>query len=219
MFHDVPGWAVVTAFAVLAAGLILFIVPICILTGGKAATFAAFGGSVVSAAIVSFALLFIQSSLDSAQNERTWRDGLASATNLTGFSPDGHDVTHPALTDKNLTNARLQGTNLTGSYLNGATLKWANLENAVLVKANLQNASLVATKLGGADLTDADLRGANFHKADLSKVKRLDRASVDARTCWPKSFLDGKKLDFVTQYPVLNESGKVMVPASKGSSC
>ncbi|MFF7415679.1 pentapeptide repeat-containing protein [Streptomyces lydicus] len=153
------------------------------------------GGGILSAGIVSLALLAIQSSLQATQNETTWRDSLASAKSLAGFNPGQHSVRELTLTDKDLRDAFLDDKDLTGSYMNNVNLAGAHLARAVLKNANLRGADLSTANLAKADLTGADLRSANMARATIWSVKSFKGAKVDAHTCWPdKTFHDMKKL-------------------------
>ncbi|MFF1408153.1 pentapeptide repeat-containing protein [Streptomyces sp. NPDC058294] len=153
------------------------------------------GGGILSAGIISLALLAIQSSLQSTQDETTWRDSLASAPNLAGFNPGRHSVKELTLIDKDLHDALLDGRDLTGTYLNGSILRGAHLAGAILENANMQGADLSTADLSHADLAGADLRSANLAHATIWSVQSLEKAKVNAQTCWPKkTFRDRRKL-------------------------
>lgn len=193
---DVRSWEWISVFVILAVGLVLFLASIRAGNGTWAARMQIIGnlgGGILSAGIISLALLAIQSSLQVTQNETTWRDSLASATSLAGFNPGRHSVRELTLSDKDLHDAVLERRDLTGSYMNGSDLRGAHLAWAILENANLQGADLSTADLSHADLAGADLRSANLAHANIWSVTSLTKAKVNAQTCWPRDILRARK--------------------------
>lgn len=142
---------------------------------------------------------------------------LSLSANLTGFDPQARSLQDAYLSGKTLVDAHFEDADLRGAQLRNSNLTAADLDDADLRGANLLFARLRTATLRRADLRGADLRGAKFSFADVWSA-RLDGAIVDARTCWPRSFLRTRapKAGFVVM-PVRTE--RRSDPPSLGHVC
>jgi len=176
------------------------------------------GKSLLTGAVLSFALLLLQVHLDRVRSHEAEQEqfslSVSFAKDLTGFHPE-FPLTDIPLAGKTLDEAELNGQDLRGANLRAASLKDAGLVGADLRGADLHNASLIGahlegadlrganlsgadltravlwTEAGAADLRHADLRGAQLKNAqmDLPSSAKIEGAMVNATTCWPSDYL------------------------------
>ena len=117
---------------------------------------------------------------------------MANSYRIAAFDPRDHDYREINFSGKELPNAQFEGKDLREMQFQDAELLGAVFTDADLRGVNLIGANLSTADLGGADLSEAQLQGANLSMADVENAKSLAGAKVNARTCWPKGFLEGK---------------------------
>ncbi len=193
------------------------------------------GAGMISGAVVTLALFFVQLSIDDAKNQAAdnakqaaarqaqlsdnaaFRLAVSLQNNLTGFDYTGHSMQGFYLSGKILRDADLAGVDLQHATLHSTDMSYADLGNADLRGANAHGASFANASLVGADLRKADLRNATLRNADLHGAQ-LAGAVVDADTCWPSGFLTRQVRLEVRAEPVVH-FGRVAQPASAGHVC
>ncbi|HET8863824.1 MAG TPA: pentapeptide repeat-containing protein [Solirubrobacterales bacterium] len=153
------------------------------------------GKSLLTGAIVAFAVFALQLHLDdkrrSQEKREQFRLSVAFAENLKGLKPE-FSLAGMYLSGKVLDNAELSGEDLSGVNLQGSSLRNADLTDADLTLANLYGADLTEADLIGADLSGADLRGTQFIRATVDlppDPDKLDGSVVNSETCWAEDFL------------------------------
>ncbi len=206
--------------ALIIGALALFVAAsvVCFALGRRdwawAGTATDIGKSLLTGAVLSFALLVLQLHLDAQRRadaeQQQFALSVSFANDLTGLDPK-FPLTDISLAGKTLNEAELddevlRGENLRDASLRGAHLDGADLRGADLHRASLRGADLTGADLRGADLYGADLRGAelpeaNLRRADLRGAQfenvymdsvysaKIQGATVDAKTCWPEDYL------------------------------
>jgi hypothetical protein len=124
-----------------------------------------------------------------------FRSSLAQSQDLTGFVSNGRDLRGLNFSGKDLHAAGLNGEDLTGAKFKYAELQEAQLRNAILKKANFFYATFLRADLIDADFREANLYGAKITTQSLAdeageRAAILERAKVNANTCWNITFLD-----------------------------
>jgi hypothetical protein len=164
------------------------------------------GSSILTGALVAFALGVVQLHAESEREADARRDEfrvtLGVTQHLEGLDPKSVDpelsLEGMHLSGKILDRAKLQGVDL-----RDATLEAASLREAKLQEADLRGASLFGADLTGARLEDTDLREADLRFATLRNVRlvpegakapsiKLAKAKVNHATCWPEVFLSSR---------------------------
>jgi hypothetical protein len=179
------------------------------------------GISLLTGAFFTLAVFALQLVNDVNTQEESFRLTVALSNDLSGFTTDRDSLAGMYLNSKTLDGADLRGKDLSGIKLRNAKLRGANLEGANLRGADLLGADLFEASLKNADLTGADLRGAKLEETHVFS-STLQGAKVNEATCWPKPFVDNKKVG-------LDQVGVVMMttrthdggqlPKSRGHVC
>ena len=206
--------------ALIIGALALFVAAsiVCFALGRRewawAGTATDIGKSLLTGAVLSFALLVLQLHLDAQRRadaeQQQFSLSVSFAKDLTGLNPQypltdislaGKTLDEAQLDDEVLRGANLRDASLRGAHLDGADLRGADLHRASLNGADLTGADLRRADLYGADLTGAELPEADLRRADLRGARfehvymdaatsaKLQGATVDAKTCWPEDYL------------------------------
>lgn len=157
-------FAVVVGVLVIGIGLLLWAQH----DQDKPSAYSDLGSAVVGAAVVAFAILFLERRFDTITARETNRQKKASRDE----AERQHTQLLTALRD-DLPGVDLSGRHLDGFYLRAKKMQWANLTDCKLAGANLSRAVLINSTMAGATLDDAYARAANFAGADLTGASLL----------------------------------------------
>lgn len=147
------------------------------------------GAAMVSGALVSIAVLFIERRQQRESEKRSMQLSLSTQQELESLDLSTYDLRRVSfLRGRKLSRANFQGVNLSGADFSdaildggnfkGADLRYANftgccLRKAKLNKADLRGANFLEAELEGAELYGADIRGANFGTLTNTVVEEM----------------------------------------------
>jgi pentapeptide repeat protein len=222
--------------ALLVAILIVFVIgSLLLILFAKKEVLVDIGKSLLTGAVLSFAILFLQIHLDhqrrAEQKEEQFRFSIGFAQDLNGLEPE-FSLAGMYLSGKNMNYAELKGQDLNDTNLQQVSLRSADLEDADLEGANLYGADLAGASAIGANFRHADLRAAKLHLASMTlPVDAGDfvGTKVNSRTCWPDDYLAElhapgfSKLRHALQPQPTEERGRTVIdessPRAYGRAC
>jgi len=168
------------------------------------------GAALVSGALVSMAVLFIERRQQRESEKRNMQLSLSTQQELEHMDLSNHDLRWVSfLRGRNLSRANFQGAKLSGADFSdalidegnfkGADLRHTNfagccLRKAKLSKADLRRANFSGAELDGAELYGADIRGANFGTLPDTVVEEMSIEYAFATSKFIGSLIGGLRL-------------------------